>query len=228
MIIQETRRVSLAFAVRPDDISTGRPVFPDDKSLKVFSGDGLFRALPKDDGYFIFTGTRPDSISIVTEIYEDVSFSLRDYSANVMRVFMITRKPASRCVSLKLESGEIAHIGFYGEKTGYALLPETAAGSFEITLNKDDYADLTGLFHALVNGDIPACAVYVSDNLGYGRYRLSEPFPENHSIRGSRLLPLFRIAGNGGGIRIPVADGSLGAYLLRDCGLKKISMEEWD
>lgn len=225
MIMQETRRVSLSFAVRLDDFSTGQPVWPSDGSIQVFSGDGFFRALPKDNGYFIFTGTRPDSIHVTSGMYEDFTFSPQDGSIAILRVSLIPRNPSGRCVSLPLESGRCAHIGFYGERKGYALLPETAAGSPEITLNKDDYADLTGLFHVLMHGKVEAHPVFVTDNLGYGRYRLSEPFPENYPERGTRLLPLFRIVGNGDNMRIPVPHGSRGAYILRGGDLQKICME---
>lgn len=227
MIIRETRRVSLAFAFRPDNFSTGRPAWPDDESLRVSSGDGLIRALPKDDGYFIFAGTRPDTIHVTSGMYEGFPFALNDCPVNILRVFLIPRNPAGRCVSLRLESSQCAHIGFYGEKTGYTLLPETTAGSSKITLNKDDFAEITGLFHALVHSGETERPVFVSDNLGYGRYRLLEPFPENYPIRGTRLLPLLRIVGNGGKMRIPVPNGSLGAYLLRGGVLQKISLEEW-
>lgn len=226
MILSETRRVSLAFAVRPDDIFTGRPALHRDGNLRVFSGDGLFRALPKDDGYFVFTGTRPDKIRVISGIYEDFSFALHDSSINILRVSLIPRNPAGHCVSLPLEAGQCAHIGFFGEKTGYTPLPETAAGSQEIAMNKDDFADLTGLFHALIHSGNTARPVFVTDNLGYGRYRLSEPFPGDYPVRGTRLLPLFRVVGNGGNMRIPVPNGSRGAYFLRGGVLQKISMEE--
>lgn len=228
MIMQETRRVALAFAVRPEDILTRLPAWPADKSLKVFSGDGLSRALPKDDGYFIFTGTRPDSIRVTSGMYEDFFFTPDCTSANALRVFLIPRRSAGRCVILPLGSGECAHIGFYGEKSGYPLMPESVSASLEITLNKDDYSELTGLFHVLIHGDKPTHSVYVSENLGHGRYRLSDPLPADYPLRGTRLLPLFRIVGNSGDMRIPVPAGSLGAYLLRGGSLQKICMEEQD
>lgn len=227
MIIQETRRVSLAFAVRPDDISTGRPAWPDDGSLSVFSGDGISRALPKEDGYFIFTGSRPYSFRVNSRMYESFSFGLQDCSADILRVFLIPLRPAGHCFSITLGSGRCAHIGFYGDKTGYSLSHKTVAGSLEIMLNKDDFTDLTGLFHILTNSELAACPVFICNHLGYGRYLLSNPYPADYPIRGTRLLPLFRIVGNGGNLRIPVPDGSKGAYLLQDGQLKKISKEEW-
>lgn len=227
MIIQQTRHVSLALAVRPDNISTGRPAWPDDGSLRVFSSDGLSRALPKDDGYFIFTDARPVDFRVTSRIYESFSFELQGCNANILRVFLVPLKTAVACFSLPLEPGRCAHIGFYGEKTGYTLSPESVAGSSEITLNKNDYSDLTGLFHVIIHSENTAHPVFICCNLGYGRYRLSDPYPADYPIRGVRLLPLFRIIGNGGTVRIPVPDGCKGLYLLRDGCLQKISREEW-
>ncbi|MDR1668769.1 MAG: hypothetical protein LBR76_02280 [Oscillospiraceae bacterium] len=200
--------VTAALTVRLDDITTGLPVWPGDRTLRVRSADALQRPVAKNDGYFVFTGTRPREVRVTSDVYHGVTLS-PPAEAGVYRAALLPRRsPEGRVFTL--DGG--AAIGFYGAGRGYAL---TSSGK-TITLIKEDYADLSGLRCLAIAPDGAETPVYLRAGGGRGRYILRD---EAVLPSRCRLLPLFTLPCGGA---VPVPDGAEVLYVLRGESVQKI------
>lgn len=206
------KTVSVSFVVRLDDIATGRPVWPNDNSLRVTSSVGT--PIAKNDGYFVFTGARPQFLSITSEVYHDISLHVPE-TTDILRAALIPRHTKKGRI-YELDGG--AYIGFCGTRSGYILTDSADTG--EIAVHKEDYADLSELCCMISTPDGTETFVYVRAGNGKGRYILSEPvkFPPR-----SRLLPLYYVPG-GQKLRIPVPDGAQYITVLRGETPQKIHL----
>lgn len=217
----ETRSVTVTLVVRPDDIRSGRPVWPADDTLLVRSGDGFHIPIPKGDGHFVFTGACPKEVRVTSGRYEECTLSID--APGLLRVALIPKGvPTGRVFPLEIENGRCAYIGFRGGRNGYALVSTLEKGASELTLHKEDYAELCGLSHILSAPDGTEACVSIGSAAG-GVYYLTNPSPAFFPPR-SRVYPLARIAG-GGVLRVPVPQDAQLVYLLRGSELQRFSLD---
>ncbi len=204
------RTVTVSLVVRPDDFTTGRPVWPGDGTLRVISPGGV--PVAKNDGYFVFTDDRPENIRVTSELYHNVTLTVAE-GAGVLRVALIPRHTGNKRY---YELGSGAYVAFSAARGGYTLTASTEAGV--ITLHKEDRVDLTDLWCVITTPDGAETPVTIYTAHGRGRYTLSETasFP----LR-SRLLPLYYVPE---GQNLPVPVDARFLYLLRDGELEKIQL----
>jgi hypothetical protein len=203
--------VSVSLVLRLDDIATGRPVWPKDRSLRVCAGDGVSVPVAKNDGCFVFTGARPKVLYVSSDNYHEVTLKGIE-SAELLRVAMVPKTLSNRRLyTLDAKAG--AYIGFHSERGGYALAKALSPGESEILLQKDDYADLIGLTHILMLPDGTESFVTIASCAGHGRYLLSEPLFLECPLR-TRLLPLCYLYG--GVFDIPVPEKTQYIYTIRN------------
>ncbi|MDR1735329.1 MAG: hypothetical protein LBR85_00465 [Oscillospiraceae bacterium] len=211
------RFVKASLVVRLDDFATGRPVWPGDRSLRVRGADGFCVPAAKEDGHFVFTGTRPALVAVASEFYAGITLRVSE-GEGFLRAALLARHVARGRV-YELDGG--AHIGFRGERGGYALCAETRAGGRDISLRKEDYADLSGLMHILSAPDGTETPVFLNAGGGRGKYVLSEPAVRDFPAR-SRVTPLFRIGE--GAARVPIPENARLLYILRGGMTEKIEL----
>lgn len=216
----ETRSIAVSLVIRLDDVTTGLPAWPADNTLRVRSGDGFHKPVPKHDGHFVFTGSRPNELHVSSERYEGFTLPVDITGAGLIRVALVPKTlPGGRVFEAELGPGHSAFIGFWGRRGGYALMSAIKTGDCELTLHKEDYAELCGLRHVLMAPDeLEACVEILSSSRN-GRYHLTEPSPLSFPPR-SRLLPLMRIVGGRERImRIPIPQDAIKIYWLQDSAL---------
>jgi hypothetical protein len=203
----ESRNVRAALVMRLDDILTGYAV-TGDRSLKVASEDGFSWPVVKPDGYIVFAGARPEAVRITSERYQPALIGTGGHAGAVLRLSLIPRGYQGKTLSV----GGEAHVGFAGNGEGYALSGALPPGSADIAPQKDDFRDITDQYHALVPAEGEPEAVYITKNLGGGRYALKEPLKREIPARGTRLIPLRHVMGG----EIPVPPGAGQAYVLQN------------
>lgn len=234
--MKDIRQVKVSLILRLDDVVSGRALSPEE--AEITADHGFSRPLYKREGYFVFTGNRPEIIYIAAENYEPAVLSPEPETgpgpAAVLRIALVP--VAARQTSgyeLRLPPGTAAHIGFAGSRAGYVPAGDIAAGAEEITLQKNDLRDITSLWHLLLQRqetgkEAEAVTepkqpeqVFLAKNLGYGKYRLLAPTRKAHAARQCRLLPLYRLIGPPSGVlHLPLPPGATALYVLEANGRK--------
>ncbi|MDR2356329.1 MAG: hypothetical protein LBE16_09095 [Clostridiales Family XIII bacterium] len=208
--IRDTRKVRVSLVLRLDDFTTGYAI-ADDRTLKVVSEDGFFLPTVKPDGYFVFTNHRPEAVRITSDKYRGAVLGTEGHAGIVLRLSLIPRDCRAETIAV---DGE-AHVGFGGNGAGYALSAAVTAGGADIRPQNEDLRDITDLYHALIVPQETPEAVYVTKNLGGGRYALHDPPKRDYPARGTRLLPLYRVAGGA----VPIPQSVETAYVLQNGNL---------
>jgi hypothetical protein len=231
-------RVAVTLAVKFNDFVTDTVVFPADKLITVTGNGGFAVPTAKSDGYFIFTGTQIGLLNVQSKVYESFNFAPPLNGGLVLRISLIPRYCGGRVFELPLDTGAEAHIGFAVlashsvRHAGYALSADAESGESVLTLQKNDFADLTDLPHIPIvrNADSASeeLPIYLTRSLGYGKYALKEPLLKAFKARETRFLPLRRvIVTESGKLRIPLPDDSLTVYVLRNGRLDYFELSEY-
>lgn len=215
--IENALKVQVVLVLKLCDFVTGMSV-AGGNGLEVKSGDGFFKPVVKPDGYFVFTGHRPDSVRITSKKYNDILIDTKEHNDTVLRLSLVPRESGAKGLTVDKES----HIGFGGKGAGYQLAGVLTKDSSGIRLQKDDLNDITDLFHVLISSDGEAESVYLTKNLGGGHYALKTPPVRDYPVRGTRLIPLSRIMDGS----FPVREDADTVYILSGGKLEIVRLGE--
>jgi len=195
--ISDTRKVTVAFVLKLDDLETGFAV-QGDSSLKVISSDGLYTPIIKPGGYFVFTNNCPDTIKITSDKYQSAIIRAEARDHEVFRLWLIPSKFAGGRHVYKAD--KMMHIAFYDfeddyeNDCSYALGEDLVSGSSEVILRKSDYKDITNQYHVVTDSENQQNVVFITKNLGEGRYRLANASVKTYKAETARFIPLHRIS----------------------------------
>ena len=226
--MKDVRKMMVSLVLRLEDFASGRILTPDD--IQVSSEDGFNLPLFKKDGYFVFTGKWPKKVAILSDHYENLVFYPVQEATEIYRLALIPTPVRQPFFNLPLPHTGMIFVGLNGLRTGYTPAENIVDKAQEIALQKNDLNDITSAWHLLLGRDgADTEPVFVTQNLGYNKYRLLTPVQKAYAARGCRLIQLRRlISTQNDVVRIPVVLGDSAIYVMESEGgtVKRIEAED--
>ena len=212
--MKEMRETTVTLVLRLEDFTTGRLLTPDD--ITVSGDSGYTCPIFKEDGFFVFTGIWPESVVVSSETYLSIAVSPVPDHSGVYRLALLPASVRQSVHELQLNQSEIVFAGCGGPRAGYVPTEDINENTLEIALQKSDMTDITSAWHLLLGrDDSEPEPVFITQNLGYGKYRLLSPVQKTYAARGCRLIPLHRLIGiESGVLGIPILPGATALYVM--------------